>query len=173
MRLRWCAFPGEKHLECQGSEMGCIFAWTRSRGKILLVISLWREDLLWLNDATCVGKVGRLWNICCCTWFWSFVFSMLGFIGNAKECRSSFIWLEKLVWYTLFLYLEFNPYTYRGHWRERNCCPFEDMEALVVQLKSSFIRKLIEWSLAFGLVSFQSVIDFVDSLFSIVIPFFL
>ena len=60
MRLRWCAFPGEKHLECQGSEMGCIFAWTTSRGKILLVITLWREDLLWLNDATCVGKVGRL-----------------------------------------------------------------------------------------------------------------
>ena len=42
----------------------------------------------------------------------------------------------------------------------------------MVQLKSSFIRKLIEWSLALGLVSFQSVVDFVDSLFSIVIPFF-
>lgn len=54
---------------------------------------------------------------------------------------------------------------------ERNCHPFEDMEALVVQLKTSFIRKLIEWSFALGLVSFQSVVDFVDSLFSIGIPF--
>lgn len=42
----------------------------------------------------------------------------------------------------------------------------------MVQLKSSFIRKLVEWSLALGLVSFQSVVDFVDSLFSIAIPFF-
>jgi hypothetical protein len=47
-------------------------------------------------------------------------------------------------------------------WRERNARSFEGEERNLLEIKGTFLRTLVEWSNASGMMSFSSVLDFLD-----------
>ena len=47
-------------------------------------------------------------------------------------------------------------------WRERNTRTFEGVERNLLEIKGTVLRTLTDWSNASGVMSFSSVLDFLD-----------
>ena len=85
-------------------------------------------------------------------------------MGDAIECSRPVIWMEKLVWETLFGCLKSYSIAFDIVWREWNSHMFEDIARPLNQLKFLLICTLFEWSRPCGFTHCTSIFEFSNSI---------